>query len=228
MKVNERYIRAAAVCAIIAAATTLLVAIPFSGSEPMKVSERITFYTSPLYGRLAWVGLGHVCLLAFAYIAVAFVLIQRSPLLAGLGALCFILWAAVSLILESSQLYVLSDEWSKRYFTDRTLRGSIATHLTVFESIWGSIGCARTICIALGSLCFGLASWRSLGLQKAVAVLLVSVLPVAVAGLAATYMWSPRAGDLVSWVYAFLQSATRFLMGLWLYRLRVSIRTMLT
>jgi len=213
-------IRAAACCAMLSAVTTILLWwLPRHVPATADFAATIALRTNPWYLAQLWVTFAHNWIALFGYTGAAAVLARHAPGSAVGGLVAFSIWATTELTGISVIIFASNRTWRASYdAADEAKRASLRTMLEGWSAVWDGMFFLLLVAFLLGSLLFGAAAVRQKGLARAVGVLLLAAVPLTALIMAGGYAGVAWANTLSDAVYPVLQPASRFLMGVWLWR----------
>ena len=212
--------RVAAVAAFLSAVTTVLLwLLPRLYASPEGFDEMLQLHQNPAYMARLWVNFVHVFLALLAYTVAAMLLWRRSPVLAGFGLICFLLWGFAELIGVSTNLFAVNYAWRAQFASaPPELQAQLKVLLLGFPVVWDALFFLLLCGFLVGTFCFGWAATAGKGLERWVGVLFLSAVPLTLAIMLGGYTSITIFDGVVSSVYPALQPVSRALLGLWLWR----------
>ena len=219
MLVNDpRFFRAAAVCSMLSAITTLgLIFLPSFYAPGDGFEARMARVDDPVYQLRAWIYLVHPFLVLTAALAIAWLVKARAPALAAIGLLGFVLWAFTEAGQQTLTLFAF-DPWREAYATaDAAARADMHIKTEIYDGLWNGMYVLILIGFAIGNLCFGVALLRATGLARVVGGFLLAAFALT-AMLFVGELGAPPPDAIATWSYPAIQPLGRMLIGVWLWR----------
>jgi len=202
-----------------AVTTILLWWLPRHVPPTADFAATIALHTNPWYLAQLWVTFAHNWIALFGYIGAAALLARHAPGMAVGGLVAFAIWAATELTGTSVIIFASNRTWRASYAAaDDAGRESLRTLLDGWSAVWDGMFFLLLVAFLLGSLLFGAAAVRRRGLERVAGVLLLAAVPLTALIMAGGYAGVAWANPLSDAVYPVLQPASRFLMGLWIWR----------
>lgn len=222
MEFDERFFRATAICAAVAAICVLVAQVGLTNyPAPSSRPEAILLYRHGVFVAQGWVILGQVFLMFLALWGVALKSFRVAPGLIATAAVFIVFWQILELIPRGVEMITLARVWAPRFAeADAATRVALEGHFATVAEISGALGFVRRGPWALGHLLFGLALWRGPTLQRGVAALFlynfIRLLP-RVLGELAGWSWL---SNLVQgrWPFVFGMLPLFLLAAIWLWR----------
>ncbi len=219
MQLDRGFLKVAAVCAGLSAVTTFLLWIlPRLYAAPESFAGELALRANPYYMARLWVNFVHIFLALTAYAAAARVLRFRSPALAGLGFLWFVMWGFTELIGVATNIFAVNGTWRAQFTQSAPeVQDRFQTLILGFQGVWDALFFLLLAAFLLGSLFYGLAAWHGRGLERWIGGLFLLAVPLTIAIMIGGYTKSVVFEPLVTWVYPVLQPVSRGLLGWWLW-----------
>lgn len=219
MRFSPTFFRVAAVCALLSAITTFGVhLLPRLVPPPVTFEDQIALAVNPAYVFRLWWVLAHILLVLFSMWGFAAAKLPSAAGPAGFGLFGFLLFGLAELVRTSLALNSVN-AWRGLYAAapDETARAMLRGYLLAWPQVGNALFFLLALGFFLGNLCFGIATWRGRGLEKAVSSVLLVWSAISLAGIASEYggqAWL----ELPEWVAVTYQPAARTLVAVWLWR----------
>jgi hypothetical protein len=212
--------RVAAVAAVLSAVTTILLwLLPRLYTSPQGFAEIVHLYQNPTYMARLWVNFVHIFFALLAYAVAAALLWRRSPILAGFGLICFLLWGFVELVGVSTNIFAVNFAWRAQFASaPPEVQAQLKVLLLGFPAVWDALFFVLLSGFLVGTFCFGVAATAGNGLERWVGVLFLLAVPLTLAIMLGGYASVAIFDGVVSSVYPVLQPISRALLGFWLWR----------
>ncbi len=220
MSFNRKFYRAAAVCSMISAVTTLLlIFLPkFYGPTP-SLEARIEVVQHPLYQLRAWAYLLHPFMVMTAALGVAVALRRTKAGIVVPGLLGFLFWGFTEAAQQALTLTVFH-RWAGAWRTaDTAAREALRSQIATYDALWDAMFLLLLLGFLVGNVLYGIATVRGTALTRT-----LSWLYFAAAFLTLTIISGELRGPTLpplveAWLYPLMQPAARFLIGMWLWRI---------
>ena len=211
-------LRIAAVGAGLSAVTTFLLwLLPRLYPAPAGFDEALALHANPLYIARLWVNFGHIFLALTAYSAAACLLWRRSPSLAGLGYVWFVMWGFTELLGVTTNIFAVNGTWRAQFGqSEPDMQDRLRTLILGFEGAWDALF-LLLVAFLLGSLFYGLAAWLGRGLERWIGALFLLAVPLTLGIVISSYTKIVLFDAAIAWVYPVLQPVSRALLGCWLW-----------
>ena len=211
--------RAAALCSIASALTTLLlIFLPRFYGPAASLDERVLFLNNPFYQLRAWTYLLHPFLVLAAALGVAVALWRRAAALVLPGFLGFLLWGfteAGQQTLTLTLFHRLARAWPQ---ADANAREILRTQIAHYDALWDAMFLLLLFGFLLGNILYAIACLRDHGLTRVLGAFYIGAAFLTLTGIISE-LGGPALPLLMStWLYPLLQPAARFLIGIWLWR----------
>ena len=220
MNFSPRFYRAAALCSLASALTTLgLIFLPSFYTPVESFDERMALLANPAYVLLSWVSLFHPFLAVTAAVAVAASCRRHAAGAVTLATLGFFLWGATEAGQQTLRIVALDRTWRQAWPTaDAAARELIRSHVAVYDALWNSMFFLLLLGFFAGNVLLALAVRHHGGLAR-----WVSIAFWVGAGLTAIELVPELGGPsldnpFVDALYPLTQPAARALIGVWLWR----------
>jgi hypothetical protein len=219
MRFSIHFYRTAAVCAVVSAATTLLLIFLPSFFAPAEGFEgRMARVHDPAYVLRSWVYLVHPFIVLMSLLAVAMRIRNLKPAHAVVGLLAMTLWAFTEAAQQGMTLFAF-DKWRVAFATaDEATRAQIRTLTMMYDGLWDGMYFLLLIAFAIGHLCLGFALLRLAGLGRVVGAFLLAAFLLTFSLLWRELGWGALPEPLASFSYPAIQPLGRTLIGVWLWR----------
>lgn len=220
MNIDSRFLRVAAVCAFVSAATTLLlIFLPELFAPAPDFEARMARVNEGPYTLRAWVYLVHPFVVFTAALAVALVLGRRTPVLAAAGILGFMLWAFNEAGQQTLTLFAF-DRWRLAWAgADEAMRTAIRINAQMYDGIWDGMYMLLLVGFAIGNACLGSAMIGEQGLTRVVGGFMLAACALTVALFLGQIGIFILPDAFLGWAYPAIQPLGRALTGVWLWRI---------
>lgn len=214
---SPAFYRFAAVCAMLSAATTLVVHL-VAANIPPGFEERLQLANSAEYAFRLWVTLLHCWLVLFSMLGIAAARLGSHAgwMLAGLFA--FFVFSFTELTRTSIVLHGLNNTWRAAYLnaTDPAQLAAIKTMIDGWPGFNAGYFQLFYFAFGLGNVLYGLVLRQGKGLENAVGWVLLVWGTLVLYGFAGAnfFKWLPALPDFFNYTY---QPAVRVLAGVWLW-----------
>jgi hypothetical protein len=218
MHFTPTFYRAAAVCSILSAVTTLLLIflpqffLPVDGFD-----DRMHRVYEPAYVLRAWDYLIHPFLVLMAALGVAMRIRKEASAAAVIGLLGFVLWGFTEAGQQTLTLFAF-DKWRVAYATaDELVRSQIRVNAAMYDGLWDAMYMLLMIGFSIGNTSFGVAFLRKgEGLTRVIAYFYFAAVV-----LTLSYMSGEIQGPTLpeTFIYPAIQPLGRTLIGVWLWRM---------
>lgn len=220
------FIRFCAISAMLSAVTTFLLwLLPKLYTPPETFEAGVMMYTNPYYITRLWVNFIHIPLALASYFGLTVVVSRQHPLLSLFGLGWFVIWGVTEMIGIAILLFSVNGNWRASYaVADEVQRAVLKNNIQAFYSIWDSMFFVLLVAFLLASIFYGLATWRSSGLQRVLSYLIWLSVPLTLMIMAGGYANQAWADEMTGYIYPVLQPVSRFIMGLviWRYAMEVA------
>ena len=219
---EKRFLQFGAVCSAALALTTFLLWLLPQYVGPADTFERrLSLAHDPYNLARLWVTFVHMFLGLAAYYATYRVLREKAPGFAGLGLLCFVVWALIELLAVSFNLFAVNGTWRAGYAAaNADTQALYRSYLGAWAGVWEALYFLLAFAYLLGSLFLGgvaLAD-RQNRATRGVGALILMGGAISAAFLISGYGGSAWPGEIAGAVYPVFQPAARALMAVWLFR----------
>ncbi|QHT67940.1 hypothetical protein GXP67_15480 [Rhodocytophaga rosea] len=207
MYFSQNFFRAAGICSILSAVSTLLlIFIPECYTPPSNFDEQVALHTNPYYiGRL-WIHILHPVLVLTAAFGVVARKHAASTGSAVLGFLFFTLWGFTEIIQQSLNLFANNYTWRAAYAaaTDNATRTLLKTQIIGFEAIWDGLFFALLLGFFLSNVSYGIATYQGKGLEKIVSICFFAGAGLTALSLIGNYGGPQLMAGFMSFLYPFI------------------------
>jgi hypothetical protein len=226
---SPRFYRAAAICSMASAITTLcLIFLPRLYPPVADFDDRMALGSHWAYQWRSWVYLFHPFLVFTAALAVAMRVRRQAAGAAALGLAGFALWATTEAAQQTLTKVALDRTWRAAWPTaESAVREVIRQHVAFYDVVWDSMYLLLLIGFLVGNVLLALAVGRA-SRERGPRVLvapgmagIVSWAFAAAAALTLLLLLPEFGGPTVAgtgWLYPLIQPAGRALIGAWLWR----------
>jgi hypothetical protein len=218
MHFSITFYRAAAICSMLSAVTTLLLIFLPEFFTPVEGFEgRMMRVDDAAYALRSWVYLLHPFVVLMAALGVAMRIRRAASAAAVIGLLGFVLWAFTEAGQQTLTLFAF-DEWRTAYFTsDELTRAHVRANTMMYDGLWDAMYFLLLIGFAIGNLCFGLALVKHRRLTSVVGGFFLAALALTLTNIGGELGWPGLPEPLASWAYPAVQPLGRLLTGVWLW-----------
>jgi hypothetical protein len=219
MKFTPRFYRAAAVCSILSAVTTLLLIFLPDFYQPVEGFEgRMSRVHDPAYVLRSWAYLVHPFITFTAALAIGLRIRRLGSAAALIGIAGFALWASAEAGQQTLTLFAF-DKWRAAYFTaDAATQAIIRTNTAMYDGLWDALYFFLLIGFSLGNTSLGIALLRlGRGVPRIVGCFLLAAVALTLPFMTAELGWGTLPEPLATWSYPAIQPLGRVLIGLWLW-----------
>ena len=220
MHFSRTFYRAAAVCSLISAITTLgLIFLPKLYQPVSGFEQRMGLTQNPAYVLRSWVYLIHPFLVVTAALAVAARCRFRAAGAASLGFFGFFLWGATEAFQQTLTLVALDRTWRAAWATaNEAERHLIRAHVATYDALWDSLYLLILIAFFAGNVLLAIATRAHPGMARWVSIAYVGGAVVTLLILVPEVGGPQLPTGSTEWLYPAIQPAGRALMGVWLWR----------
>ena len=218
---SRSFFRAAGLCSVLSAVTTLLlIFLPQLYEVPGTVEEQVTLHANSFYMARLWVYFAHPFLVLTAAWGVAAKKLDTAAGAASTGFLFFMVWGFTEALQQALSLVALNFTWRAGYAesTDEALRTMLQTQITGFAGLWDALFFLLLVGFMLGNLLYGIALWKGTGLEKVLSWLFFLIAAFTLINLISNYGGPALLSGALGWLYPVIQQVARVLIGLWLWR----------
>jgi hypothetical protein len=162
MHFSQNFLRAAGICSILSAITTLLlIFLPKFYTPPASFEEQVALHTNSVYISRLWIHILHPILVLTAAFGVVARKYKESASSVVLGFLFFTLWGFTEIIQQSLNLFANNYTWRAAYAaaTDDVTRTMLKTQILGFEAIWDGLFFALLVGFFLSNVLYGIATF---------------------------------------------------------------------
>jgi len=217
---SPKLLKAAAVCALFSAVTTLAVhLLPWLWADVDTFQERLALPHNSLYMGRLWIVLVHCVLVVVSMFGVAALKFRDSPGLIGLGFLSFVVFALAEWLRTSLALFALNRKWRVDYSAEKddAVRASVRATIDAFAGVSDALFFIFYAAFLLGIVCYGFALIGSRGFDGKVGWLFLLWSALNLPVLIDTFTGREYFGAFFEWVGPFFQPVARVIIGLWLW-----------
>lgn len=220
MQFGIKFYRAAAVCSVLSAVSTLLlIFLPDFFAPGDGFEARMARVYDPAYRLRSWVYFVHPFITMMAALAVAMRIRSFRPGLAMVGLVAFLLWGFTEAAQQGMTLFAF-DKWRVAYATaDEAVRAQIRTLTMMYDGLWDGMYFLILVGFAIANLCFGLVLLRLEGLARVVGALYLAACVLTLTLIWRELGWGELPEPLANWSYPAIQPLARVLIGVWLWRM---------
>lgn len=214
------FIRFCSISAVLSAITTFLLwLLPKLYIPPESFEAGVRLHSNLYYIARLWVNFIHIPLALASYFGLAVVTRKQHPLLSLFGLGWFVIWGVTEMVGIAILLFSVNGNWRASYETaDEVQQTILKNNIQTFYSIWDSMFFVLLVAFLLGSVCYGLATWRSSGLQRVLSYLIWLSVPLTLMIMAGGYAGQAWANEITGYIYPVLQPVSRCIMGIVIWR----------
>lgn len=219
MQFGGKFYRAAAVCSVLSAVSTLLlIFLPDFFAPGDGFEARMARVYDPAYRLRSWVYFVHPFIVMMAALAVAARLRSFRPALALVGLIAFLLWGFTEAAQQGMTLFAF-DKWRVAFAgADEAARAQIRTLTMMYDGLWDGMYFLILVGFAIANACFGAALLQLEGLGRVVGALFIAACVLTVTLIWRELGWGELPEPVASWSYPAIQPLARVLIGVWLWR----------
>ena len=216
----NKFLKTAGICAVLTAITTFLLwLLPKFYGDVSTESDKIMLSINPFYMSRLWINFIHVFLALVGYLGAAVIIFQQSRGLALSGFMWFLLWGFTELLGLSVLIFAVNGSWRRDYMgANEAEQVMLKQNIDLFMQIWDSMFFLLLVFFLLGTLFYGLAIWRSQGLEKLLSLLFLLGVPLTIFITVSGYGGPVWPGLVAGWIYPVLQPFSRFVLGIWIWK----------
>ena len=214
------FIRFCAISAMLSAVTTFLLwLLPKLYTPPETFEAGVRLHTNLYYIARLWVNFIHIPLALASYFGLVVVTRNRHPLLSLFGMGWFVVWGVIEMVGIAILVFSVNGNWRASYETaDEVQQAVLKNNIQAFYSIWDSMFFVLLVAFLLGSVCYGVVTWGSSGLQRVLSYLIWLSVPLTLMIMAGGYAGQAWADEITGYIYPALQPISRFIMGIVIWR----------
>ncbi len=180
--------------------------------------DRAMLHVNLWYIGRQWVSFIHIFLALMAYLGAAILIWQRSRGLALAGFMWFLLWGFTELLGVSVLIFAVNNTWRRAYpQADEEMRTTLQQNIDLVMQWWDALFFLLLVFFLLGTLFYGLGTWRGKGLEKMISILFLLGVPLTVFITISGYTQVVWPGMIAGAIYPVLQPVSRGLLGLWIW-----------
>jgi hypothetical protein len=219
MHFTPSFYRAAAVCSVLSAVTTLLlIFLPEFFAPTEGFAGRMQRVADPAYSLRSWVYFVHPFLVLTAALGVAMRLRRTHSAAAVIGLLGFVLWAFTEAGQQTLTLFAF-DRWRTAWLAgDEAVRAHMQASAAIYDGLWDAMYFLLLIGFSIGNAAYGAALVRARALTRIVGVFLFAAVALTFTIIASELHWFTLPEALGKWSYPAIQPLGRTLLGVWLWR----------
>jgi hypothetical protein len=222
MNLSPGFLRFAAGCAVLSAATTLCVHLIPGAEVAVTFDQQVALHSNTIYLARLWIVLFHILIVIVSLWGVA---AARTGAgvggWLGLGFAAYLLFGWAELFRTAMALFALNHGWRSRYADDSAVRDTLRPLLAGWPDLNAALFFLLILGFCLGNLFYGISFLTArerdrleCGLGFALLVWSFSGMATLLHGYTAL-RWVPELPDWWSWTF---QPFVRVLLGLWLWR----------
>jgi hypothetical protein len=221
VEVSPKFLRFAAVCALITALTTLAIHLmPYLWADADTFEKQLDLRNRALYLTRLWIVLVHCLLVVVSMYAICLLSVRTKPGWAGLGFLAFFVFALTEIFRTSLALFALNRTWRTRFAAnpDPEARGSIRALIEAFSGINDALFFIFIVAFFLGLLCYGVALATDKTSERAMGFLFLTWAVLTLPALIDAVRGVDSISGMFEWVGYGFQPIARASIGLWLWK----------
>ncbi|HEV3409588.1 MAG TPA: hypothetical protein VG095_04805, partial [Chthoniobacterales bacterium] len=219
MRFTPSFYRAAAVCSVLSAITTLLlIFLPKFYGPATSFEHRLALVHHPLFQLRAWAYLLHPFLVMTAALGVAAALRRIAANTVVPGFLGFLLWGFTEAAQQTLTLTVFR-RWAVQFAAaDAATRETLRNNIGIYDAIWDAMFLLLLFGFLAANILYALATLRGVGLTRVLSFFYFGAAFLTLIGISAELQGPTLPPLLSTWLYPLLQPAARVLIGVWLWR----------
>jgi hypothetical protein len=218
---SARFLRFAAVCAVLTALTTLAIhLLPPLWASADTFEEQLALRQNRVYMGRLWVVIVHCVLVVIAMYAVGASRARRNTTLMALGFLGFVVFAVAELLRTSLAIFALNRRWREEYVstTDEARKEALRAAIEAFPGFGSALFFVFAIAFQLALLCYGLALVGGQRRDRFLGGAFLLWVFLSLPGMFDTIAGSQSVSRYFEWVGPYFQPLVRGLVGVWLWR----------
>jgi hypothetical protein len=219
----SRFLRVAAICSILGAVTTALVAlIPVPVAETF--DEKVLLHANTNYMTKLWIFFLHPQLNVIAAFGMSVLFIKKYPEYIIPATLGMIVWAVTESAQQAFTIDAVNQTWRSEYLqeTNPQVKAALFAQLKGSEAIRSSMFFLLLFCYGISSTLFGVVLCKTDIAGKLLGSSFLFFGLLSFISFARYYLgWkqvSPSVDFIFDTIYPWLQPAARLGLGLWLWR----------
>jgi hypothetical protein len=217
---SDSFFKAVSTCSVLSALTTLgLILLPRAYASPLGLEEAVALRLNGFYQARSLVYFLHPFLVLAAAWGVVAKKIGQSAGSVTTGFFFFGFWGFTEALQQALSLVALNLHWREGYAraTDAELKEAFRIHLLGFEAVWDALYLLLLTGFLVAHVLYGVATWRSKGLEKAVSCGFFLGAGLTLLILSANFGGPRVPAALTAWLYPLIQPLFRVLLGVWLW-----------
>ena len=216
----NKFLKTAAICAIITAFTTFLLwLLPKFYSDVSSGQAGALLAVNPFYTGRLWVNFIHIFFALVGYLGAAFIIFKRAGGIAFSGFMWFLLWGFTELLGVSVLIFAVNGSWRHDYLKAGEARQVLLKQqIDFFMEIWDAMFFLLLVFFLLGTLFYGVALWQGRGLEKLLSFLFLLGVPLTIFITVSGYGGPSWPGVIASLAYPVLQPLNRAVLGAWIWK----------
>jgi hypothetical protein len=216
---QPHFYRAAALCSIASAVTTLgLIFLPRLFAPVDGFDGRMSRVHDDWYQLRAWIYLLHPFITGTAGLAVCLRIRAVAPAAAVAGIAGVSLWAVTEAAQQCLTLFAF-DQWRAAYVAgDPSIRAQMPTLTALYDELWDAMYVLLLLGFVIGNTALGQAFVRGRGLTRVVGAFYLCAVALTLFYLLPELGIPVSLGAFDAWIYAATQPLARVLIGLWLWK----------
>lgn len=219
----NRFLRVAAICSVLGAITTALVAfIPVPEVETF--DEKVSLHTNTNYLTKLWIFFLHPQFNVLAAFGISVLFVKKFPEYIIPATLGIIVWAVTEAGQQAFTIDAVNQTWRAEYMqqSDPQVKAALFVQLKGSEAIRSSMFFLLLFCYGVSSTLFGIVLLQSDTLGKWLGCSFLYFGILSFVSFARYYLgWkqvSPSVDFIFDTIYPWLQPAARLGLGIWLWR----------
>jgi hypothetical protein len=220
MTMSSRFVRFAAVCALLTAVTTVCIhLLPGLWAGVTTFEQRVALRDDPIYMGRFWIVIVHCVLVVISMCAVGLCTVGRSPMLSGFGFLGFLVFAGAELTRTSLAIFALNRTWRAQYAAEQNeaVLQMLRTVMTAFDGVNATFFFVFSFGFTAGLWCYAAALLAGERRQRRLGAVLTAWGVFSSATLVETALGTAMLSGYLAWVGPGFQPAARAYIGLWLW-----------
>jgi hypothetical protein len=227
-RVSPAFMRAASICAILTALTTVAVHwLPDLWSNLMTFESRVQLRHNAIYIGRFWIVLVHCVFVVISMAVVPSLLSGTSRLIALFGLGSYVVFALIEMLRMSLSIFAVNRAWRAGYEAsgDDLQKRAFRAALDSFGGVNDALFFLFFLAFTAGLFCYGFALLSKSGIDQYVGFLFLLWGLLNLPALIGTIAGNEALGAPFDWVGRYFQPAARLLIGLWLWNVSTRLRT---
>jgi hypothetical protein len=222
MPTSHAFLRTAAVCWMITSVTTLgLIFLPRLLPPAPDLLSQARIAAEPIRQLRLWVGVVHPMIALVGALGVGCVTWRRAPGATAVAIVCMLAWSLGEALQQALLLVGQSWRLFPRYLAaDDASRVPVAAAIEAVAAASDALFFLLLLAFIAGNVLFAWATRAPRGLQLAVSIAFVLAAALGVVSFVTRFGGGLLPGGAMDVLYPAIQPAGRFMVGVWLWRVR--------